>query len=370
MILAEVRKLATLYHDKNIGLSLYLNIDAKELRRSEIKTTLNHLIDEEFKNANLNHEQRKALRSDIDNIRSFVDFDLIQGKNRGLALFSKSAINLFKAIYLPQPIEDRILFGSNFLLRPLAGFLDDYSEYLAVLVDQSRGMFFEVEHGETVDYYYFRDEVPSKVKEGGIHGYDERHIEKHIDEHILRHFQKVAKKTFDFLKKYNYKRLFLVGQAETLSKFKKTLYSYAKRKVAAEIEINLTKESSDIIMAKIFQIIEEIKNKDHQNISYELEDKYPHQAVLGLDKVNLELDRNRVQKLLLSRNFRRVYPVCDSCNYLIHDQLICPKCNTDLSLLDYETNQTTIKALLQNSEIHFLEDDKFDKQGGIGAILR
>ncbi|HDZ86788.1 MAG TPA: hypothetical protein ENH57_03745 [Actinobacteria bacterium] len=371
MNLTTIKDLAAIKPDKNIAVSMYLNIDAKERRHSDIKTILNHLIRDEIKNMNISDHRQKHFRADLEQIRYFFESEQFQqGKNRGVAIFSKSTSDIFDVVYFPQPVQDRILFSQNFLVRPLLGYLDLFTKYLALFVDQTRGKFFEVDYGEISDFYNFKEQEPRKVKAGGYYGYAERHIERHIDDHLHQHYKKVSEKAFDMIRKYDFQWLILVGLAENLYEFKKTMHPYLKDKLAGELRVNIAQENTDIIMDRLLKEIDKIRSRQHQNIESEIKENFPAKGKFGIEDVEYELDRKSVQKLLLSPNVRPVMPVCGRCDYMLHDQLICPNCKIDLSEYDQQTNEMVIKALAQNSEIHFYKDDFLDQHMGVGAILR
>jgi len=371
MNLLDIKKLAQIKPDDSLVLSLFININAKERRHSDISTVVNHLIEEENKNLNINRYEFKHFKPNIERIREFFDSDsFVQKENRSVAIFSKDAIDFFKVIYLAQPLADRIVYSSDFLIRPLLGYLDTYGKYLALLVDQSRGKFFEIEQGKITAYRYFRDEVPNKVKEGGWYGYDEHHIERHIEDHLHQHYKKVAQKALVMLKKYNYDWLILAGQPETLAKFKKTLHSYTSQKLAAEIHINLTKAPTGEVEQQMFKAAEDVKRSEHENLTSEIMNKYPSKAALGFKEAEEALDRKAAYKLLMNTNLAKTFPTCNNCDYQAHEQNICPKCHADLSVLDEESNELVKKALFQNCEIHFLENELINRHQGIGALLR
>jgi len=371
MELEDIKQLASIKPNNSLGISLFLNINAKERRHSDIATVLNHLIEEENKNLNLNHYEFKHFRENIEGIRNFFDANsFVQEENRGIAIFSKTNIDLFEVFYLAQPIEDRILYSQNFLIRPLVGYLDKYGKYLALLLDQSRGRFLEIEQGKITHYRYFRDEVPNKVKEGGWYGYEEHHIEKHVEDHLHQHYKKVAQQALVMLKKYHYDWLIIAGQPETLASFKKTLHSYAAEKLAAEVTVNLTKSPTDEVENRMFESAKDVKHGQHENLTSEIMNKYPSKAALGFNEVEKALDRKAAYKLLLSTNLAKTFPTCNSCNYQVHEQKICPKCHADLSAMDQESNELVRQALFQNCQIHFLENELINRHDGIGALLR
>lgn len=352
MELSDLKYLANFEPDRNYAVSLYLNINAMDRRHSDIKAVLNQLIEEEGRDTDISHHRRKHFKTDIERIEAFFSAELFkQEKNRAIAIFSKSTSNVFEVFYFSQPIQDRLVYSKNFFIRPLLGYIDQYPKFLALLVDQQRGRFLEVEQGKITDYDNSREEVPNKVREGGWHGYEEHHIERHVDDHIHQHYRKVANQAFWMLQEHDFKWLILLGTAENLTNFKKTIHTYLKQKLVAEIPSDLAQHPNDEILKRVYIFLNEKLVTEHHDLEHKLSEKNTNQAVVGLEKVNNELEKKSVYKLLLSNDFRPVY-VSTSLN------------------LDFKTNDMVVKALNQDSEIHFISNEYLSKNGGIGAILR
>lgn len=352
MELSDIKYLANLEPDRNYAISLYLNINARDRRHSDIKTILNHLLVEEIKKTDISRHRQKHINADIEMIETFFSAELFkQAKNKAVAIFSKSTSNIFEVFYFGQPIQDRLVFSRNFFIRPLLGYLDQYPKFLALLIDQQRGRFFELEQGNITNYDYFRDEVPNKVREGGWYGYEEHHIERHVEDHIHQHFRKIANQAFWMLQERDFKWLLLLGTAKNLTKFKKTLQSYLKQKLIAEIPVEMSVQPSNKVLERIFMFLSEKLAKEHNDLEEEIIDKNINQAVFGLENVDNELNKKSVYKLLLSNDYRPVFPL------------------TTLDM-DFRSNEMVVKALNQDSEIHFISNEYLAKNGGVGAILR
>lgn len=372
MNIQDVKKLSQVISKHGLCVSLYLNIDKKHQDRHDLKTILNHLINEEEKNLSVDHDAKKHLRADEDVIWNYVNklISVTPSDRRGVAIFTNSEMGFFHSYLFTRPIENRIFFSTKYLVRPLLRYLDDNARVLAAFVDKARGRLVEIDEGIIKKFIEFEDVVPNKVKAGTHYGLADKRIERHVDWHISNHLKKIAKISLNLLKRKEYDWLFIFGQNNELTSFEKLLHSYPKEKLVFEEQVDLLEDGKERYLEKILEAIEKVKKDKHQEVNDELFEYFPHRSVLGLEDVNYELDRKSVFKLILSNRFSRVYPVCGKCDYLVHEQLTCPKCGADLTLIDWESNELVGKTLFQNAEIHFIDSPSLEEKGGIGGILR
>jgi peptide subunit release factor 1 (eRF1) len=239
----DIKELAGINSKHGLCVSMFLNIDKTSQDKHEISSRINHLLNEEEKNLSAGHDAAKHLRADYAAIWKFAENGLVTKNKRGLAIFSNSEMNYFKAIYFTRPVEDRILFSTRFLVRPLIRYLDDNAKILAVFIDQSRGRLVEVDQGEVTRFIEFEDEVPKKVKAGTHYGLADKRIERHVKWHIRGHLKKLTEMTLDLLKKDGYQWLFVYGLGEELSDYVKILHSYPKRKLVFEEQVDMLDEA-------------------------------------------------------------------------------------------------------------------------------
>src|SRR5215472_6504141 len=90
-----LRDLAGFRAGEGFAVSFYLNLDPHIARTpGDAQTRVHSLLDEarraELDHSELTHDQRAALRSDLDRIRRFVESEFERDGARGLAVFSAS----------------------------------------------------------------------------------------------------------------------------------------------------------------------------------------------------------------------------------------------------------------------------------------
>src|SRR3954462_14979456 len=87
-----LRDLAGFRAAKGVAVSLYLDLDPSVTPTAgDLATRLNSLLAEATRHVDrndLNHDQRKSLRADVDRIRSYVENDLVREGAHGLAVFA------------------------------------------------------------------------------------------------------------------------------------------------------------------------------------------------------------------------------------------------------------------------------------------
>src|ERR1700712_2809765 len=108
----RLRELAVLRPEGARVLSVFLNLDPAEFaeppaRASEIRS----VVDQARRAARgiedtLDHEEKKALRADIERVESLLEGFAPKGAH-GLVVYACGAIDLLETIRLPRPVETR-----------------------------------------------------------------------------------------------------------------------------------------------------------------------------------------------------------------------------------------------------------------------
>ena len=119
-----LRDLAAFRADDGLAVSLYLNLDPRVAPTAgDAQTRVNSLLDEarrsELNRAELTHDQRVALKTDLDRIRRFVETEFQRDGVRGLAVFSASIDNFWRSLPLTAPVPDAVRVNDDLYLTPL-----------------------------------------------------------------------------------------------------------------------------------------------------------------------------------------------------------------------------------------------------------
>jgi len=110
----ELRELARFHVAAGCAISLYLNLDPREVPTpADVETRSNSLISEahrvlEERKGSMGREQREALKGDIERITAWFDDGLDRHGVRGVAVFAAGLDNFWRTRPLPDPVPDQV----------------------------------------------------------------------------------------------------------------------------------------------------------------------------------------------------------------------------------------------------------------------
>lgn len=185
----ELRELAAFRSEKGVAVSLYLGFEPGQ--RNALKTRLHSLRDEAIRNAasDLGHEQREALRADLERAEDFVEQEFDPSGAHGVALFVSRLDNLFHPIALAAPVSDEVRTGDELHLAPLVPLVGRGNGTLVLLVGREQGQFFRLRGTRLVPVAERFDEQPRRHDQGG---WSQANLQRHADELALDHLRAVA----------------------------------------------------------------------------------------------------------------------------------------------------------------------------------
>src|SRR5436309_407890 len=124
--------------------SLYLDLDPERFATPPARTSqIDSLIDEAHRDVEtergLEHEEKIALREDLERIKSFLlSPDAPYKGARALAVFSSVRDDLFETVQLTRPVAGRVLIDRTPYVEPMLGAVED-RRWLVVLVNSRAG---------------------------------------------------------------------------------------------------------------------------------------------------------------------------------------------------------------------------------------
>src|SRR5262245_43309410 len=114
-----LRELAGFRSGKGCAVSLYVDLDPSSTpTAAEMESRMRSLVADAEKRADLQpyaHEQRAALRADLDRIRRWWD-DFDRDGARGVAVFASSLDNYWRALTLAETVSDEVRLSSDLYL--------------------------------------------------------------------------------------------------------------------------------------------------------------------------------------------------------------------------------------------------------------
>jgi peptide chain release factor subunit 1 len=381
----EVSSLANFQADPYLVLSLYLNatptLRAGTRRTQEVNTirsrahSLLHQARAELERRwnELEHAVREAARDDLERCRAFVDTFVPRGACRGLALFACGGRDWGQHFSLPRPVPDRYAWDSDPLILPALRIVEDYPRTVVILLDRETGRFFRSRLGEVEELQPVRDDVPGRVKEGGMDGLMERRIERHVDWHVHEHVKHVAAEARQIFQSWPAARLMVSGNRELFEDFRHCLVAPLRDRWVRELEIEAS-APIERVREVVLAAEEELEREREAEMLRQLYDEWRSggYGVVGIDPTLRALFFTEVQTLVVDADLRRPGRRCEQCGALTQADDRCPICgSTDLRACADLADEAIEDALAQSGEAEVVgEHAEFRRDGGMGGLLR
>jgi peptide chain release factor subunit 1 len=372
-----LRRLADLHPEGARVLSLFLNLDPSEFATPPARATeVRSLIDEaerqarEFE-ARLGHDEKKALRADIERAREHLSRLSVDGAH-GLAVFACESAGLFEAIKLPRPIDTRAVVDDSPFVEPLAELAMRGSWCVLVVNRQvARMLRGSPEHLEELPPV--EDEVHGRHDQGG---WSQARYQRSVQEEARSHLKRAAEVAFRRWKRSPFDCVLLGGPDETVGEFEGILHPYLRERVAGRFRIDVENTTPDQIREAAAPVIAAIDERREREALDRLEEgvETGGRGVAGLEETIAALNERRVEILLLGERFDAVGVLCSQCGW-VGTVSTLTECPADGGVLEPRENiaENAIElAILQSASVLRVRHhgERLESRGSIGAVLR
>ncbi len=372
----KVRQLASLRADAASVLSLFLNLDPSEFPTQAARATeVRSLVDEAHRRVrdaeNLTHEQRQALKADVERVAQLLGNDLPAKGAHGLAVFCSSALDLFETLRLPRPLETRVVIDDAPHVEPLAE-LSSAGNWCVLLVNRRTGRMLRGSAESLAELPPVGDDTHGQHDQGGwSQARYERSVEKDVDDHQKR----VAEVAFRRFQRSPFDHLLLGGPEELLNAFEERLHSYLRQRLAGRVNVDVESSSPDDVRAAALSTIERVDRERERQTLDRLREAVARdtRGAAGLAGVLEALNERRVETLLLREGFSVSGCSCPTCGWLgALDGGACPADGTPLDCREDIVERAVASAVTQSAEVVVVREDvnEIDSYGSIGALLR
>lgn len=371
----QVEKLSQFQSENFLTTSFYFDTDKSRMRKKEIALSLKNLLNTSktrIEQLEVSKKKKDSLSKDLEKIKQFCSQNLPLNHSSGLAIFSCSSQGFWEFFNLPDSPANRIIFDKNPYVRPLSAILDEHHRILALTLDRKEAKWYDIFMDEISLLDSHKEEVPSKVREGGWEGYESKRIERHIATHLHDHFKKIAQKSFDLFKKNHFDWIFLGCKEEYYSDFEPFLHPYLKNKIKARLK-SMPGDSPRTVFKESLALEKNLKKDEEkqtvQSLISELEKG--GLAISGLKQTLGSLNRGEVQTFIVTRNFSQPGRICPRCHFLFIDELQCPSCQRKTDKVLDIIDEAVEAAMVNNCQVkHVSPPSKLNRYGKIGAFLR
>src|SRR3954463_11649234 len=121
----RLRELAETRSAQGKVLSVFINLDPREFATPRARSTeISSVLDEAARTIRdldgLTHDERSALQSDLERVRTGLSNGVDMERARALAVFASQPAGLFEILKLPRPVEHKVAIADHPCVEPLA----------------------------------------------------------------------------------------------------------------------------------------------------------------------------------------------------------------------------------------------------------
>jgi peptide chain release factor subunit 1 len=372
---SQIEALAKFKGQGDLVTSFYLDTDKARLNRKELHLALKNLLSEAKTKAcelSAAKDRIESLLADLDLIADHGGQALASSNAAGLAYFSHSQKKFWHALELPHGPRNRVIFDTNFYIRPLAAILDKYSPICALLVSRREARWYEVTMNEIRALDELESDVPSRVREGGFEGTAAKRIERHIDAHLQDHFKRTAQRTFDLSKKHPFDWLFIGCEDNHCADLEAHLHSYLRDRIKARLKAHVGDAPAKVLQ-EVLEVEARLKKAEEEETVQKLvaELERGGLAASGLRDTIHRLNQFEVQSLVVTHNFSKPGRICPTHRVLYLTELKCPICDKKTEVVQDVVDEAIETVLKRGGAVkHVTPPSKLDRYGEIGAFLK
>jgi peptide subunit release factor 1 (eRF1) len=369
-----LRRLAEIRPEGAKVLTLYLNLDPTEFATPQARSTaIRSLLDDAERRLrdgdSLDHQQRMALREDLERVREFFQGQEFAKGAHGLAVFCSGPAGLFEVIKLPRPVANEVCIDERPHLEPLVD-IGPAGRWCVALINRRTGRILRG-NGEQLDETdVIADDVHRRHDQGG---WSQKRFQRGIDKEAEDHVKNVLDILFRQFKRSPFDRLLLGAPEEQRPEIEAKLHAYLRERLAGYIDIDI----ENATVEEIRRVAAPVMERDEVRREREALDRLREgmgaggRATAGIDDVLEALNERRVEILLFDEGFAVPGGACPACGWLGVSLDHCPVDGTELEQRDDIVERAVEAALAQSAEVLVVRHHQdLGSLGSIGAVLR
>lgn len=305
----RLRRLAGTQARRGRVLSLYLNLDPREIDKPQARTSaVNSLLHEARLQvedyADADHDARKGLRDDLERIEGLLAPDQLPTDGaRGLAVFADGPDDLLEVVRLPRPVESQVVVDRTPHVEPLTAF-ENETRWCVALVNRSLARFMIGPPDALAEVETFDDDTHGRHDQGG---WSQARWERSVEEDVADHLARVAETLALGARRGRFDRLLLATPEEQRQRLEAALPPDVRRRLAG----HLTLDVSDVTPEQVRDATADWVQRGRREHARERLTRFAElraqkaRAAGGLDEVLAALVERRVETLLLHEGFLR-----------------------------------------------------------------
>jgi hypothetical protein len=372
----EIRQLAQFESPAGCAISFYFQPQTPQNKSHREEAIMaKDLVRDALRKAERNGNDG-VLREDLEKILTIAE-GLHGNHSRGKAIFACREQGIWRELDIPQrPEKSQITVNSRFHLRPLVDARSGRPRTCIALVDRKRARIFELQAGtitQKPDLEF--GPSPAVPRSDGFQGYEAGHRERHVENMVMQHYKMFADSLLMLYNREKFSALLIGCHDEAWPEIEPQLQaSSLKQRLRGRILVDPMVATAEEVREQADRILTKALQAEQRGLVRETigEAQRNARGAVGLKHVLSALERQEVQDLLLTRDFKAEAVECTNCRHMDTRMVkSCAVCGQETRELKDCSDTLVDLALRNGAEISFIDGDAdLEKAGKIAALLR
>jgi peptide chain release factor subunit 1 len=367
-----LRELAAFRAANGCAISLYVNLDPSEVpTAADAQSRVNALLNsaEKTDRSDLTHDQRGALKADLERIGRWFDDDFERDGSRAVAVFAASLDNFWSTISLPEPVADGVKVGRELHLAPLVPVVARADGTIVAVVGREQGQLYRLEAGRLVEIAQHYDETPGQHDQGG---WSQSRYQRHIEKLVQEHLKVVAEELDRSRRRMHAPKIVLVSSEEMRSEFTDELPAAAREALVGWTQAEAHAGPAELLEA-VMPVLTKSDQKDEEEVIARWREEAGRnaRATTGWEQTLEAASDGRVELLLFQEGSDQQAFRCPACGRAAANEGTCPLDGTSLEPVDAGIDLAVHQTLMHGGAVWAVRHHgDLAPVGGIGALLR
>jgi peptide chain release factor subunit 1 len=370
-----LRELARFRVEKGCAISFYLGLDPSVAPTAgDAATRVHSLLDEAERSAGANrgeltHDQRLALKSDFERIRSYVETEFARDGARGLAIFVAGLDNAWRTLALAEPVTDEVAVGREFHLAPLVPLIGKGNGAIAAVVGREQGQVYRLRGGKLHEIADLTEEGPRRHDQGG---WSQANFQRHVDHLAAEHMRAVAEAVNRLVRAEPHTGVVIVCADEYRRELGDLLAHETTAGLAGWTHAEAHATPAELL-GVVMPVLEEWRARQEEALleRWRTESARNGRAAAGWDATLEAASDGRVDLLLFQEGADRKAWQCPKCGRAAAEAGNCPLDGTRLDEHDAAVDLAVHQTLAHGGSVHAVRRRRdAEPVVEIGALLR
>jgi peptide subunit release factor 1 (eRF1) len=371
----EIRQLAQFESPRASAVSFYFQPQTPQDKSHRQESILiKDMVRDALRRAERNGNDL-ALRDDLQRILQAAE-GLHGNHSRGKVIFACRELGVWRELDVPPRLgHSQVIVNSRFHLKPLVAARTGVPRTCIALVDRKKARIFELAEDTLIakpDLEF--GPLPKTGKSDGYSGYDAGHRERHVDNEVAAHYKLFAESLQALMNQDRCEALLIGCRDEAWASIEPQLHTYVRQKLVGRFLLDPIAATTEQVKEYATRILQEHRSEEQQDLVREVigQAQRNSRGAVGLRHVLNALERQEVQTLLVSRDFKSEAVECTNCGHLDTRMVPnCAVCGNKTGELSDVSDALVDLALRNGAEIRFVDNDpELEKAGRVSALLR